>query len=98
MAAHHSAESIVASKGMTLAVRVYKRERAREGVGGRVVNSDTHMICIHAHHQCAFIRKSVRMRVRERASLSEIKGGKDAEGGRDLGLERLEEKGRASAE
>ena len=45
-------------------------------------------ICIHAHHQC---KMSVRMRVRERASLSEIKGGKDAEGGRDLGLEKQRE-------
>ena len=38
------------------------------------------------------------MRVRERASLSEIKGGKDAEGGRDLGLERQREGGRAGLE
>ena len=34
---------------------------------------------------------SVRMRVRERASLSEIKGGKDAKEERDLGLERRRE-------
>ena len=33
------------------------------------------------------------MRVRERASLSEIKGGKDAEGGRDLGFEKRPEGG-----
>ena len=33
----------------------------------------------------------VRMRVRERASLSEIKGGKDAKEERDLGLERRRE-------
>ena len=32
-------------------------------------------ICMHTHHQC---KMSVRMRVRERASLSEVKGGKDA--------------------
>ena len=51
-------------------------------------------VCMHiisATVHSYFIRKSVRMRVRERASLSKIKGGKDAEGERDLGLERRRE-------
>ena len=62
-------------------------------MGGRVIISSTHMyactssVCIHTK-ECAHAR------ARARASLSEIKGGKDAEGGRDLGLERRREGGR----
>ena len=47
-------------------------------------------ICMHAHHQC---KMRVRMRVRERTRLSEIKGGKDAKEERDLGLENQTEGG-----
>ena len=59
-------------------MHTYEREQAREGMVGRdVVNSATHVYA----YTCAYIRESVRMRVRERAS----KGGQDTEGGRDLG-------------